>query len=68
MNYKGIIASFLLSTLSQITNLEHTSQYKLVNDPTSNRLKDPLIKKTAPNTLYDNLLTFLDTDEKFELN
>ena len=50
MNYWDIIASFLLSPLSKITNPEHTSQFKLVKDPGSNGL-NLLINKTIPVTL-----------------
>ena len=67
LNDRGIIASYLLFPLSKITNPEHTSQFKLVKVPDSNRVNDLLINKTIPVTLYNNLLTFRDTDEKFEL-
>ena len=67
LNDTGIIASYLLSPLSKMTNDETTSQFKLVQDPNSNRINDLLIKKTITVTLCDNLLTFRDTDEKFEL-
>ena len=30
LNDKGILASYLLSPLSEITNAEHTNQFKLV--------------------------------------
>ena len=32
MNDRGILASYLLSPLSKITNPENTSQFKLVED------------------------------------
>ena len=67
MKDRGIIASYLMSTLSKITNSEHTSQFKLVKDPDSNRVNYLLISKTIPVTLYNKLLTFRDTDRKFEL-
>ena len=51
MNDRGIVASYLLSPLSKISNPEHTSQFTLVKDPSSNRAKDNLIKKTTPVTL-----------------
>ena len=56
-----------MSPLPKITNPEHTSQFKLVKDPDLNGVIDLLVKKTIPVTLYDNLLTFHDTDKKFEL-
>ena len=57
----------MLSPLSKITNTENSSQFKLVKDPSLNRVNDLLIKTTLPFTLYDNLLTFRDTGKKFEL-
>ena len=67
MNDRGILASYLMSPLSKITNPENTSQFKLVKDHNSNRVNDFLIKNTIPITLYNNLLTFRDTGKEFEL-
>ena len=64
---RGIIASYLSSLLSKITNHENTSQYKLVRDPSSKRVNDLLIKNTIPITLHNNLLTFRDTGKVSEL-
>ena len=66
MNDRGILASYLMSPLSKITNPENTTQFKLVKDSSSNRVNDLLIHNT-PITLYNNLLTFRDTDKEFEL-
>ena len=66
MTDRGIIASYLLSPSSKITNPEHISQFKLVKHPSSNRVNDLLLNKTITVTLY-NSLTFRDTDKKFEL-
>ena len=67
MNDRGILASYVMSPLSKITNPENTSQFKLVNDSNSNRVNDLLIKNTIPITLHDNLLTFRDTNKVFEM-
>ena len=67
MKDRGIVACYLLSLLSKINNPKHTSQFKLIEGPISNRVNDLLINKTVPVTLYDNLLTFHDTDNDFEL-
>ena len=67
MNDRGIIASYLLSPLSKITNPENTTQFKLVKDSTSNRVKDLKINNSIPITLHHNLLTFRDTGKEFEL-
>ena len=66
MNDRGILATYLMSPLSKVTNLENTSQFKLVKDYNSNRVNDLLIKNT-PITLHDNLLTFRDSNKQFEL-
>ena len=66
-NDRGIIASYLMSPLSEITNLENTSQFKLVKDHNSNKVKDLKIINSIPNTLHNNLLTIRDTNKQFEL-
>ena len=68
MKNRGKIASYLVSTLSKITNPENTSQFKLLKDPSSNSFNDLIIIKTIPVTLCNNLLTLQDTDKKFELH
>ena len=67
MNDRGILATYLMSPLSKITNPENSSQFKLVKDHNSNRVNDLLIKNTNPINLYDDLSTFRDTGKEFEL-
>ena len=67
MNDRGTLATYLMSPLSRITNPENSSQFKLVKDPSSNRVNDLKINKTIPITLYGNMLTFRDTNKQFEL-
>ena len=70
MNDRGIISSYLLSPLSKIFNPENTTQFKLINDSTSDRVNDFKINNSIPITLYINiyiLLTFRDTGKEFEL-
>ena len=67
MNVRGIIASYLLSPLSKISNPEITTQFKIVKDSNSNRVYDLKINKTITITLYSNLLAFRDTGKEFEL-
>ena len=67
MNDRGILATYLTSPLSKITNPENSSQFKLVKDPSSNRVNDLKTNKTIPITLYGNMLTFRDTNKQFEL-
>ena len=66
MNDRGILASYLMSPLSKITNPEKTSQFKLVKDSSSNRVNDLLMHNRIPNILYYSLLTFRDTGKEFK--
>ena len=45
LNDRGILASYLMSPLSKITNPENSSQFKLLRDSNSNRVNDLMIKK-----------------------
>ena len=63
---RGIIASYLMSPLSKVTNPEKTSQFKIVKDSNSKKVNDLLIHNTIPITSYNNL-TFRDTGEVFNL-
>ena len=67
MNDRGILATYLMSPLSRITNPENKSQFKLVKDHNSNRVNDLLMKNKIPITLYGNMLTYRDTNKQFEL-
>ena len=63
MNDSGLIATFLLSPLSKITNPENTCQFNLVKDSNSNGVNDSLIHIIIPVTSYDNLIKFRDTNK-----
>ena len=67
MNDRGILASYLMSPLSKITNPENSTHFILVKDSSSNRVNDLLIHNSIPITLYGNILTFRDTRKEFEL-
>ena len=67
MNDRGILASYLMSPLSKITNPENTTQFKLIKDSSSNRVNDLKINNSIPITLHNNLLTFRDTNKHLEL-
>ena len=67
MNDRGILASYLMSPSSKITNAENTTQFSLVKDSSAKRVNDLLIQNSILFTLHDNLLTFRDTNEVFEL-
>ena len=51
MNDRGILATYLMSPLSKITNPENTTQFKLVKDVNSNRVNDLNINNSIPITL-----------------
>ena len=67
MNDRGIISSYLLSPLSKIFNPENTTQFKLINDSSSDRVNDLKTNNSIPITIYNNILTFRDTEKEFEL-
>ena len=67
MNDRGTLATYLMSPLSKITNPENTSQFEVVKDSSSNRVNDLKIHNSIPITLYGNMLTFRDTNKRFEL-
>ena len=54
MSDRRIIASYLMSPLSKITNPDYTTQFRLVKSSSPNRVNDLLIKNTIPITLHDN--------------
>ena len=47
MNDRCILASYLMSPLSKITNPENSTLFKLVKDNNSNRVNDLLIKNRS---------------------
>ena len=53
MNDRCILASYLMSLLSKITNPENTIQFKLVKNGNSNRVIDLKINKSIPITPYN---------------
>ena len=67
MNDRGILATYLMSPLSKITNPKNTSQFILVKDSSSIRVNDLKVHNSIPITLYGNMLTFPDTNKQFEL-
>ena len=67
INDRGILATYLMSPLSKITNPENSSQFKLLKGSNSNCVNDLKINKKIPITLHNILLTFRDTNKVFEL-
>ena len=50
MNDRGILDTYSMSLLSKINNPENSNHFKLVKDPSSNRVND--LKKKQDNTNY----------------
>ena len=67
MGEKGIIAPYLVSSLSNVFNLENKSQFRLRKDPDSTKINDFLIHRAIPVTLFSNMITFRDSDRSFKL-
>ena len=67
MNDRALFATYLMCSLSKITNLEGSIQFKSMKVSSSSRVNDLLVKNTIPITLYNNLLTFRDTGREFQL-
>ena len=67
MDEKGMIAPYLVSSLSNVFNLENKSQFRLKKDPNSTKINDFLIHRAIPVTLFSNMITFRDSDRSFKL-
>ena len=67
LNDRGIMASYLKPPIPKFANPRQTSRLKVLKDPHTNRVIDLLINKAMPVNLYNNLLIFPDTLEKFKV-
>ena len=67
MDEKGMIAPYLVSSLSNVFNLENKSQFRLRKDPNSTKINDFLIHRGIPVTLFSNMITFRDSNRSFKL-
>ena len=67
MDEKGMIAPYLVSSLSNVFNLENKSQFRLRKDPNSTKINDFLIHRGIPVTLFSNMITFRDSNKSFKL-
>ena len=64
MKDRGLLASYLLSPLSKITDPENTIQLELVKDLNSNRVISLLSNNTKPVFYKKKLLAFRNTGNK----
>ena len=67
MDEKGMIAPYLVSSLSNVFNLENKSQYRLRKDPNSTKINDFLIHRGIPVSLVSNIIIFRDSNKSFKL-
>ena len=67
MDDKGMITSFLASSLVNLFKPENKSQFRLKKDLNSTKMSDFLINKGIPVTLVSNLLIFRDSNKSFKL-
>ena len=67
MNDKGMIATYLASSLVSLFKLENKSQFRLKKDLNLTKRNDFLINKGIPVTLVSNLLIFRDSNKSFKL-
>ena len=68
MNDKGMIAHTLASSLVNLFKPENKSQFRLENDLKSTWMNDFLINGGVPVKIYDNMLTFRDSNRSFNLD
>ena len=67
MDEKGMIAPYLVSSLSNVFNLKNKSQFRLRKDPNSTKINDFLIHRGIPVSLVSNIIIFRDSDKSFKL-
>ena len=67
MNDKGMITTYLASSLVNLFKPENKSQFRLKKDLNSTKMNDFLINKGIPVTLVSNLLIFRDSNKSFKL-
>ena len=67
MDEKGMIAPYLVSSLSKFFKLENKSQFRLRKDPNSTKINDFLIHRGIPVTLFSNMIIFRDSNKSFKL-
>ena len=63
MNDKGLIDSSVLEVLKS----DNKGQFRLTEDPNSTKPNDLLINEKVPVTIFNNMLTFRDTNKVFTL-
>ena len=67
MDEKGMIASYLASSLVEVFKKDNKSHFRLRKDPNSTKLNDFLIHGSIPVTIFSNMITFRDSKKTFKL-
>ena len=67
MDEKGMIAPYLVSSLSNVFHLENKTQFRLRKDPNSTKINDFLIHRGIPVTLFSDMITLRDSNKSFKL-
>ena len=67
MDEKGMIASYLASSLVEVFKKDNKSQFRLRKDPNSTKLNDLSIHGTIPVTIFSNMIVFRDINKSFRL-
>ena len=67
MNDKGMIASYLTTSLVEVFKKDNKSQFWLRKDPNSTKLNDFLIHGNIPVTIFSKMITFRDSKKTFRL-
>ena len=63
MNDKGLIDSSILEVIKS----DNKGQFTLIKDPNTTKPNDLLINEKVPVTIFNNMLTFRDTNKVFKL-
>ena len=68
MNDRGLIAPFLASSLFKLFKPENESQFTIMKELNSTKMRDFSINGGIPVTLFSNLLTSRDSNKAFKLD
>ena len=67
MDEKGLIAPYLASSWVNLFKPENKNQFRLRKDSNSTKMNDFLIHGNIPVTLFNNMITFRDSNKSFRL-
>ena len=66
-NDKGIITPYLTTSLVEVFTKDSKSQFRLRKDPNSTKMNDFSIHGTTSVTMFNNMITFRDSNKTFRL-